>query len=289
MELQKQRFRRRIAGEGDAPGEQFEEDDPHGVEVGPAVQRVAASLLGAHVLGRAAHQPRSRQRAALRRRLLFQDLRQAEIHHLDEVEPRAERLEHYVVGLQVAVHDAEGVRLFERGERLFQHVGDTRERQRPLVVHHARQMSTAQVLHHDVRLTLLGAPEIEDGDRVRMAQTAGRPGLVEEARRGELVVGQVGMHHLDGHGAPQSNLLGAVHPAHAPHSDQVRHAVAARERSTDQRVVLPTLRGAIQLGPAGEAEAVRLPARGRAVGAEKHGFRWKVGASLPQGRRLLSL
>ena len=58
-----------------------------------------------------------------------------------------------------------------------------RERQRALVVRDAREVAPAQVLHHDVRLPVLGAAEVEDRDRVRVAEATRRARLVQEARR----------------------------------------------------------------------------------------------------------
>ena len=74
-----------------------------------------------------------------------------------------------------------------------------------------------------------------------MAQAARRARLVEEARRRELVVGEVRVHDLDGDGAPERDLLGAVHAAHAADADEVRDAVAAGQRAADERVLLRRL------------------------------------------------
>ena len=63
-------------------------------------------------------------------RVVLEDLREAEVDHLHEVAARAQRLEDDVLRLEVAVDDAERVRLLERRERLAQDVDDAPERQR---------------------------------------------------------------------------------------------------------------------------------------------------------------
>ena len=200
--------------------------------------------------------------------VVLEDLREAEVDDLHEVGARAQGLEHDVVGLEVAVDDAEGVRLLERGERLPQHVGDAPQGQRPLVVRDAPQVAAAQVLHDDVRLPLLGAAEVEDGDGVRVAQAACGARLVEEARRGQLVVGQVRVNDLDRDRPPERDLLGAVHAPHAADADHVRDAVAARQRASQERIV--ALLVVLQGSAARKAEAMRLPARSRAARAQQH-------------------
>ena len=95
----------------------------------------------------------------------LEDLREAEVDDLHEVEARAQRLEHDVVGLEVAVHDAERVRLFERGERLPQHVDDARARGSGPSSSATRPRSRPR----RYSMTMygwpsLGAAEVEDGD-----------------------------------------------------------------------------------------------------------------------------
>jgi len=56
---------------------------------------------------------------------LCEKLGEPEVHDLDEIEARTERLEDDVVRFHVSVHDAEGVRLAECGERLLKDVDDS--------------------------------------------------------------------------------------------------------------------------------------------------------------------
>ena len=118
-------LRRALGLERQPAGEQLEQDDAHGVEVAAAVDRIAAALLGRHVVGRAAHDARA---GDVGRRGVGLQLGQAEVDHLDEVAAAAQRLEDDVLGLQIAVHDLEVVRFAERVQHLLQHVDDALER-----------------------------------------------------------------------------------------------------------------------------------------------------------------
>ena len=89
-------------------------------------------------------------------------LGEAEVDDLHEVAAAPQRLEDDVLGLQIAVHDAEVVRFAERRQHLAQHVDDARERERPLFVGDAREVLAAQELHHQVGLPVVGAAEVED-------------------------------------------------------------------------------------------------------------------------------
>ena len=118
-------------------------------------------------------------------------LREAEVDDLDEVAARAHRLEDDVLGLEIAVDDAEVVRFGERGEHLPQDVDDAPERERPLLVRDAREVLAAQELHHEVELAVVGLAEVDDGDRVRVVEAARGARLGDEAR-GRVLVAERG-------------------------------------------------------------------------------------------------
>ena len=110
-------------------------------------------------------------------------LGEAEVDDLDEVAARAQRLEDDVLGLEIAVDDAEVVRFGERGEHLAQHVDDAPEWERPVLVRDAREVAPAQELHDEVELTVVGLAEVDDADRVRVVEAARGARLGDEARR----------------------------------------------------------------------------------------------------------
>ena len=101
---------------------------PTRVEVAARIERVTAALLGAHVLGRAAHDAGARDRPIGR---VDAHLREAEVDDLDEVAAGAERLQDDVLGLEIAVDDLQVVRFGERREDLAEHVDDPPEASGP--------------------------------------------------------------------------------------------------------------------------------------------------------------
>jgi hypothetical protein len=130
------------------------------------------------------------------------------------------------------------------------------------------EVTPSQVLHHDVRPAIVGAAEVEDRDRIGVAQAARGSRLVEEAGRRELLVAQARVHDLHGDGAPQRDLLGAIHAAHSADADEVRHAIAAGQRSSYERVFLRRRRR--QLRAACKTEAMSLVTRDGASLARDH-------------------
>ena len=86
-------------------------------------------LLGTHVLRRAHHQAGLRHLLA---RLAARRLGDAEVHDLHAVRRRRGLRDHDVVGLEIAVHDAQVVRRLERVGGLPDDLGGARRRQRAL-------------------------------------------------------------------------------------------------------------------------------------------------------------
>ncbi len=147
---------RGLAGEGDLAGDHFVDDDPQGIDVRALVDLGRLRLLGRHVLGRADHdagtgEPRRVERPG-----------DAEIHHLGV--PLA--VDHDVLGLEVAVDDAQPVRL---GQPLGDLLGDRQrlglgEMSRP--PDEALEVLAGHILHGDV----VHLPQLRPG------RTCGRHG-----------------------------------------------------------------------------------------------------------------
>src|SRR6185369_1097696 len=91
-----------------------------------AVDRVAAALLGRHVVWGAADDARAGDARGLR---VCAQLGQPEIHDLHEIAAAAERLEDHILWLEIAMHDAKLVGFTQRRERLTQHLHDACEGQ----------------------------------------------------------------------------------------------------------------------------------------------------------------
>ena len=138
------------------------------------------------------------------------------------------RVEEQVPRLDVAVHDALGVRRVERvcsllepGQRLPNRNSPARE---PLV-----ERAAAEVLHHDVGAPV-PLPDIEDRDDRRPAgESRRRQRLPLEPRANARVAGVPLGEHLHDHRATELVVGCPVDVAHAAATDAPRVAVALRE------------------------------------------------------------
>ncbi len=258
---------RRVGLEGEVAGQELIENDADGVEIAPRIERVAAGLLGAHVFGRTAHDPRARDASLGRFRA---HLGEAEVDDFDEVGPGADLLEDDVLGLEVPVDDVGIVRFGECRESLAKNVDDAPGREGPVFVRHTREIAPAQELHHEVELAVGSLAEVDDADRVRMIEAAGRAGLGDEARGGVLLADEVRVDDLHRDRTSEVRLLGSVNPTHAADADQLQNEVSAGQRAPDE--------GVLRIGDqrahrkaARRAEPVRFVAGAGALRTRPHG------------------
>ena len=142
-----------LASNGEPPGHHEEEDDAERIDVAPRVGRLAARLLGRHVLGRADERPVRRERPGLRRgarrlgRSRRPGARSIGASRRIFAMPKSHTFTTSIAfpsssfagrsmmfsGLRIAVDDAHLVRDRERGERLREDAHDAlgRERETP--------------------------------------------------------------------------------------------------------------------------------------------------------------
>ena len=112
-----------------AARQHLEQDHAGGVDVGARVDRLAQRLLGRQVFGRAEDDARLRERLAPRLRLGH--LRDAEVEDLDDLALPVALDQHDVLGLEVAMDDAGGVRVLEPAQDLADDRERPRRRHRP--------------------------------------------------------------------------------------------------------------------------------------------------------------
>ena len=236
-EVHEHHLRGRVGLEREAAREQLEEDHADGVEIAAGVDRIAAALLGRHVVGGAADDARARD---VGRADLGLHLREAEVDDLHEVAAGPHGLDDDVLGLQIAVNDVEVVGLGEGGEHLAEDVDDALEGERPLFVDDAGQVFPAEELHDQVELRAALA-EVDHADRVRVIEAAGGAGLGDEADRRALVAEEVRVDDLHRDRASEGLLLGPIDAAHTADADELEDPVAPGERGADQSVIAPTV------------------------------------------------
>ncbi len=257
-------LRRRLVVEGELVGEQLEEHHTEGVDVTASVDLLSARLLGRHVVGGAADQPRSGDRG----RVVADDGRETEVDDLDQVVAGVEPPEDDVLRLHVPVNDVERVRFVERLEDADQQLADPWEGQWPLLVHDEGEVLALQELHREIEDPVVGATEVDDADAVRVVQPAGGASLAVEASDRLLVAEQVRVDDLDRDGAAQRALLRAVHATHATDAHQLLNEVVPPDGPTHQGVV--GARRAIDGGSARAAELVTVSGNGATLMAESH-------------------
>ncbi len=225
--------------------EDLEEDRPQRVHVGPRVDPGAAAgeLLGRHVPERAEERalggddPRcpDHQTVGLHRPLVVVGLRAGhrEIlpEHLGEPPVEqihlAERAQHHVARLQIAVDHAPGVGVVDGQADL----GERREQAPraealgpggvalPQVIEHALQRLAADPLHGEVDLLVVADVEVVHRHDGRVLELPLHPRLAQEAAQRPGVAAR-GAHRLAGH--PAADALIEREP-HLPHPARAQH------------------------------------------------------------------
>ena len=210
------------ARERGAAGEHLVEHAAERPQVGAAVDAPPASLLGAHVAGRAQHSAGDRHAPAQRGRLgrvrLARGLehgREPEVEHAHAAVGR----DLDVRGLQVAVHDALVVRRRERARDLARHAQRLGLRQRPARDPLGERLALDE-LHHQVvdrrAVPARGLSDLVNDRDPRVAERGEQPRLALEARQPVAGVRDLLGQDLDRHLAPQAGVERPVHLAHAP-------------------------------------------------------------------------
>ncbi len=256
---------RRIAGEGRFASQHLEEDAAEGEDVGRRARRLAADLLRRHV-------PRGAEQRAVPGGLAeggrirgepgAVDPRQSEVEHLGVVLC----VEHDVLGLEVAMHDADRVRRGDRPRDLCRNAPRPGRRQRarpqPLA-----QAASRQELHDDVG-RIVGADVMHDDD-VGMAEGRHRPRLASEAAQSFTVGGDLDGQDFDGDLAPEPRIARPInlpHPAGAERRDDlVRAQTKSGSQSHDGRAEYTAAsRKSVRASPApgSAASRARCPSGG---------------------------
>ena len=226
-----------LALERRAAGEHLVDEDAERVDVAPRVGHVPR-LLRRHVLGAAEEHAVLGDLGIPGLPVGDQErLHQAEVEDLDHVVVGLVQ-QHHVRRLEVAVNDAELVRLTQRPADLLGDVENPPPGKGLVVRQHLCQRLPLHVLHGDEVDAVLGLPVVDDGDRVRVAQLRGEAGLEEEAalERRILLRGEVGVEDLQRHHAVQRRLHRLVDLPHPARTERREDAEAVVQDAADQRI-----------------------------------------------------
>ena len=205
------------------PRQHLVEQDAERVEVARGARVDRRDALGRHVLRRAEHLAGAREPRVLRR------ARDAEVEQLGEVGPVGASREEDVLGLEVAVHDAEVVGARERARDLDHDGQRAAERHGPFA-DGVRERGALEQLHHEVRGAVLALALVEDLDDVGVREPLGRLRLAAEALAHDAVLAERRVEDLH-RARPVDQLVARpVDGGHAPLAEHVLDEVAPRER-----------------------------------------------------------
>jgi hypothetical protein len=185
--------------------EQLVQHAPQAVHVAPRVERaLARRLLGAHVLGRAHHEPGLGEPFLVAPR----GEGDAEVGH-----HRLALVQQDVLGLDVAVDQAVGVGVVQGGGHLPHQAhglidGKLRLGREPLPERAAPHVG------HDVEQTPAGLAGVVERQDVGMVERRGDPDLADEPVGAEHGA-QLGPEHLDGDLPAMAQVVGQINGRHA--------------------------------------------------------------------------
>ena len=259
----------RATAEQRLTAEQLVHDRAERVDVAALIDRHAAGLLGRHVRGRADH----RAGRGLKADVLVvavDQLGDTEVEQLDQLAAIRGRRDHDVVGLEIAVDHADGVRGAEPIADLHEH----RERARQIdpAARPLAEAAPRQQLHDDERRAVGQLDEVGDVDDVAMADAVDRLGFLEEAIDGVAPARVVGAQELQRDLSAELDVLGAKHVAHAALAEQLEQAIRAEHASDALVGIVGVVRNRRWLRrlarrQLGLAAARRLDARALVAGA----------------------
>jgi hypothetical protein len=210
-----------VPGYRTLPRKHLEKHHADGVYIGSSVDAVrTARLLWSHVLG-CPHSDACHSETLLRR-VRTQGLGDAEIDELEDRHPAHEGNK-YVLGLQVAVDDAERMGSLERIEDLASIFAGRRDRELVLPIERGGERLALEQLHHNVRFAVGRSVDVEDLHDVRTSDLGSYARLLKESLDELRPPEHLRVQNLDGHARAEDDVLSfedRAHPAVAERTDE---------------------------------------------------------------------
>ena len=200
-------------------GQELVDDGAERKQVGPAVDAQARGLFRRHVARRAEHGAG----VGLLQVVRAVEAGDAEIGDLDGLDAAHQQ---DVVRLHVAMDDAAAVRMVERAGELNAERQNLLDRQFGVLGQDVAERLLVHELHRDVRRVAV-APDVEDGDDVGMGDRAGGACFAEEPADIFLVDAELFLQQLDGDGAVDVGVAGAIDPRHGAFADHIADFISA--------------------------------------------------------------
>ena len=160
-----------------------------------------------------------------------EQLRHAEIEHLDLVAALVVDRDDDVVGLEVAVNDAERVRTVQGAGGLPEEARGLLDAQALHALEAPPERLSLQQLHHEVRLPLVGHPEVEHLHCVRRLQLGGDLRLGREPSLRVLLLRGRELQELDGDARVERDVPRTPDLAHAALADEGLQLVAPTQEA----------------------------------------------------------
>ena len=141
-----------------------------------------------------------------------------------------------VVGLEVAVNDAEAMRRLQSGGDLGHQPGRSRGLYPPLPLEQGAETLARHQLHGDEGPPVLGLAEIVDLNHVRVVDLGGVRGLPAEAGERVQVAREVAPQQLDGRRTLQPNILRLEHLPHAAGAEPLGEEISLADDAAEHVV-----------------------------------------------------
>ena len=139
---------------------------------------------------------------------------------------------HHVVGLEIPVHDAHGVRGVDRTSDLRDDGGDFVRRERCVALGVALQQLARGPLDHQERKPF-GLAGLDGADHIRVRHAGAEARLTHEARDRGAVLPQLFAQYLE-RDSPVHRMFGTVHRGGATLPDAVEEGIASQSRSNER-------------------------------------------------------